>query len=56
MVPASDYRVLQEQTRELHRLFVKKTLEAEILRDSLQHAGPDKIAAARANAAAQRFL
>jgi transposase len=30
VVPASDYRVLQNQVRELHRLLGKKTLEAEI--------------------------
>jgi transposase len=42
VVPASDYRALQEQVRELHRLLGKKTLEAEILREALQHAGPKK--------------
>src|SRR5579872_1613423 len=31
VVPASDYRALQNQIRELHRLLGKKTLEAEIL-------------------------
>src|SRR5262249_55204393 len=31
VVPASDYRALQNQVRELHRLLGKKTLEAEIL-------------------------
>src|SRR5256886_14117567 len=31
VVPASDYRALQSQVRELHRLLGKKTLEAEIL-------------------------
>ena len=30
VVPASDYRTLQNQIRELHRLLGKKTLEAEI--------------------------
>ena len=30
VVPASDYRALQNQVRELHRLLGKKTLEAEI--------------------------
>jgi transposase len=39
-VPASDYRALQEQIRELHRLLGKKTLETEILREALQHADP----------------
>src|SRR5205814_248864 len=32
VVPASDYRALQNQVRELHRLLGKKTLEAEILK------------------------
>jgi transposase len=32
VVPASDYRALQNQVRELHRLLGKKTLEAEIER------------------------
>jgi transposase len=32
VVPASDYRALQGQIRELHRLLGKKTLEAEILK------------------------
>jgi transposase len=31
-VPASDYRALQNQVRELHRPLGKKTLEAEILK------------------------
>jgi transposase len=31
VVPASDYRALQNQVRELHRLLGKKTLEAAIL-------------------------
>src|SRR5262249_36315064 len=38
VVPASDYRALQHQVRELHRLLGKKTLEAEILKESLEHA------------------
>lgn len=42
VVPASDYRALQEQIRELHHLLGKKTLEAEILRETLQHADPKK--------------
>ena len=42
VVPASDYRALQEQIRDLHRLLGKKTLEAEILREALQHADPKK--------------
>lgn len=35
VVPASAYRSLQNQIRELHRLLGKKTLEAEILREAL---------------------
>ena len=38
VVPASDYRALQNQVRELHRLLGKKTLEAEILKEALEHA------------------
>ncbi|MBX6386216.1 MAG: transposase [Microbispora sp.] len=55
VVPASDYRALQQQIRELHRLLGKKPLEAEILKEALQHADPKKVAAARATAAAGRF-
>ena len=43
VVPASDYRALQNQVRELHRLLGKKTLEAEILKEALEVAvGPKK--------------
>ena len=43
-MPASDYRALQNQVRELHRLLGKKTLEAEILKEALEHAtGPDHL-------------
>ncbi len=38
VAPASDYRALQNQVRELHRLLGKKTLEAEILKEALEHA------------------
>ena len=38
VVPASDYRALQNRVRELHRLLGKKTLEAEILKEALEHA------------------
>ena len=38
VVPASDYRALQNQVRELHRPLGKKTLEAEILKEALEHA------------------
>ena len=37
VVPASEYRALQNQVRELHRLLGKKTLEAEILKEALEH-------------------
>ena len=56
VVPASDYRALQNQVRELHRLLGKKTLEAEILKE-----GPrtrhrvKKTTAAAAVAAEGRF-
>jgi transposase len=39
VVPASNYRALQNQVRELHRLLGKKTLEAEILKEALEAAG-----------------
>lgn len=42
VVPASDYRALQGQVRELQRLLGKKTLENEILRDALEIARPKK--------------
>src|SRR5262249_57280779 len=42
VVPASDYRTLQNQVRELHRLLGKKTLEAEILKEALEHATGSK--------------
>src|SRR6266404_1448561 len=52
VVPASDYRTLQNQVRELHRLLGKKTLEAEILKEALEHAtGSKKTTAAAAVAA-----
>ena len=41
-VPASDYRALQHQVRELQRLLGKKTLENEILREALDLAQPKK--------------
>lgn len=37
-MPASDYRARQNQVRELHRLLGKNTLEAEILKEALEHA------------------
>jgi transposase len=42
VVPATDYRALQSQVRELHRLLGKKTLEAEILKEALEHATGSK--------------
>jgi transposase len=42
VVPASDYRALQSQVRELHRLLGQKTLEAEILKEALEHAAGSK--------------
>ena len=41
VVPASDYRALQSQVRELQRLLGKKTLEA-ILKEALEHATGSK--------------
>jgi transposase-like protein len=35
VIPASDYRALQHQVRELQRLLGKKTLENETLREAL---------------------
>ena len=54
VVPASDYRALQSQVRELQRLLGKKTLEAEILKEASRH-GVKKTAAAAAIAAEGRF-
>jgi hypothetical protein len=34
VVPASEYRALQSQVRELQRLLGKKTLDSEILREA----------------------
>src|SRR5690242_12347627 len=42
VVPASDYRALQQQVRELQRLLGKKTLENEVLREALDLAQPKK--------------
>jgi transposase len=42
VVPASDYRALQAQVRELQRLLGKKTLESEILKEALEQANPKK--------------
>jgi transposase-like protein len=41
VVPASEYRALQAQVKELQRLLGKKTLEAEVLKEALEvPAGP----------------
>ena len=42
VVPASDYRALQGQLREMQRLLGKKTMEAEILREALDLADGQK--------------
>ena len=42
VAPASEYRALQRQVRELQRLLGKKTLENEVLRDALELAQPKK--------------
>ena len=56
VVPASDYRALHNQVRELHRLLGKKTLEVEILKEALEHTrGSKKTTAAVAVAAEARF-
>jgi len=43
VVPASDYRALEAQVRELQRMLGKKTMENEILREAISRvAGPKK--------------
>ncbi|MDD1453154.1 transposase [Sphingomonas sp. H160509] len=43
VVPASDYRALEAQVRELHRLLGKKAMENELLREVVPRAaGPKK--------------
>ena len=43
VVPASEYRALQSQVKELQRLLGKKTMESEILKEALEIAsGPKK--------------
>ncbi len=45
MVPASEYRALENQVRELQRMLGKKTMENEILREAISRvAGPKKTA------------
>jgi len=43
VVPASDYRALQGQIRELQRLLGKKTLEVEILKEAIEHTRAKKL-------------
>ena len=43
VVPASEYKALQAQVRELQRLLGKKTLEAEILKEALDLAQAKKL-------------
>ena len=43
VVPASEYRALQGQIRELQRLLGKKTLEVEILKEAIEHTGAKKL-------------
>lgn len=44
MVPASDYRALEAQVRELHRLLGKKAMKNELLREAVSRAaGPKKL-------------
>jgi transposase len=42
VVPASEYRALQNQVRELQRLLGKKTMEGEILKEALEVAAGSK--------------
>lgn len=43
VVPASDYRAMEAQVRELQRLLGKKTMENELLREAVSRAaGPKK--------------
>jgi transposase len=50
VVPASEYRALQHQVRELQRLLGKKTLENEVLRAGIDAAKKTAIALAVARA------
>lgn len=47
VVPASEYRALQHQVRELQRLFGKKILENEVLRDALELVQPKNVCCGR---------
>ena len=48
VVPASEYRALETQVRELQRLLGKKTMENEILREAVSRAGAGKKGTLRA--------
>ena len=37
-MPASEYRALEQQVRELHRLLGKKAMENELLREAVSRA------------------
>lgn len=43
VVPASEYRALRQQNRELQRLLGKKTMENEILHEALEYAREKKL-------------
>ncbi len=55
VVPASEYRALQAQVKELQRLLGKKTMEGEILKEALEIASGPKTHAALNLAAEGRF-
>ncbi|MDR7155744.1 transposase [Sphingobium xenophagum] len=42
VVPASDYRAMEAQVRELQRLLGKKTMEKELLREAVSRAASPK--------------
>ncbi len=56
VVPAFEYRALQNQVKELQRLLGKKTMEGEILKEALEiAAGPKKTSVAIAFLAEGHF-
>lgn len=55
VVPASEYRALQNQVKELQRLLGKKTMEGEILEERLNGVGVKKTPVALALVAEGRF-
>jgi transposase len=48
VIPASEYRVLQNHVKELQRLLGKKTMEGEFLKEALEIATGQKISVALA--------